>query len=290
MAYAEPTIALPERPVQPAPTKIIGEAALPGRKEPRYVPRRGLVRSLRNAHAIDGIRTLAARHKLDPETRDVLGAELSKAGAPPITAETAEVALKRMVHFEPLNADALRPFIVLSADRMIRAAALAGVATAMRNAGRSVRLLSDAVDALDNDILTDAGKRLGCGVTPYDGAPSCVDLLRKTDLACLSLVETGFRAPLDKVAMLRLHTLVQATGAEPVFVMRPCDAALAVQMSHIGVKRVVLALTSEPIILGPALSALRKGNLSLAETLEMRGETAQLSAATPGALATVLVA
>jgi len=88
--------------------------AHPRRTPPRYVPERGLVRRIRSAQANDGLGQLAIRHELDPETQAQLSSELIKAGAPPITPAAAEKALSRVVSFEPLNVDALRPFIMLS--------------------------------------------------------------------------------------------------------------------------------------------------------------------------------
>jgi len=92
-------------------------SALNGRTPPRYVPERGLVRRIRSAQANDGLGQLAARHELDPETQAQLSSELIKAGAPPITPAAAEKALSRLVSFEPLNVDALHPFILLAMDR-----------------------------------------------------------------------------------------------------------------------------------------------------------------------------
>ena len=285
---AEPTIALPDPAERLVSMPIIAKAPTVSRKAARYVPERGLVRRIRTAQANDDIGELATRHSLDDETRSLLSAELIKAGAPPITSVVAETALSRLVTFEPLNADALRPFLMLSADRPLRAAAMAQVGDAMRRAGRSVKLISDAVDARDNPVLTDAGKKLGCGVTRYDGSPNCVDILRKTDLACLALIEAGFRAPLDKVALLRLNTLIQATGSEPVFVMRPQDAPLAVPLSKIGVKRVLLAVTERHVSLGPVFTALREANLVVAEIVDMRGGEAALRPGRAAELASLL--
>lgn len=288
MQMAEPTIAVPQPRVDQMVPKIIGARALPGRKDARYVPERGLVRRLRTAQANDDISALAARHELDPETRERLAAELIKAGAPPITPKTAEAALSRLVRFDPLNADALRPFLILSLDRGLRAHAMVQIGLAMRKAGRSVRLLSDAVDLRENTVLIEAGKQLGCAMTRYDGSPNCADILRKTDLACLSVIEAGFRAPLDKIAMLRLNTLTQATGAEPVVVMRPRDADLALALSKIGVKRVVVVRDADNMTLGPILSALRKADLSIAEILDVRDGAPSLCPARAAGLAALL--
>jgi hypothetical protein len=285
---AEPTIALPDPAERLVSIPNIAKAAPPSRKPPRYVPERGLVRRIRTAQANDDIGELATRHSLDQETRALLSAELIKAGAPPITSTVAETALSRLVTFEPLNADALRPFLMLSLDRPLRAAAMARVGDAMRRAGRRVKLISDAVDTRDNPVLIEAGKSLGCGITRYDGSPNCVDILRKTDLACLALIEAGFRAPLDKVALLRLNTLVQATGSEPVFVMRPQDTPLAVALSKIGVRRVVLAVTEARVSLGPVFAALRDANLVVAEILDTRGDEPALRPGRAAELAMLL--
>lgn len=269
---AEPVVSIPTPTDLPAAEAAFYAPARPRPTEPRYVPERGLVRRLRTAQANDGIGDLAVRHGLDAETRQRLAAELIKAGAPPITTVVAETALSRLVSFEPLNADALRPFLLLSTDRAVRAAAMAQIGDAMHRAGRSVKLVSDAVDTRENAMLVEAGKRLGCGVTRYDGSPNCVEILRQTDLACLALIEAGFRAPLDKVALMRVNTLARATGAEPVMVMRPEDAPLAVSLSKIGLKRVVLVREDNSTTLGPVFSALREGNLAIAEILDLRGE------------------
>ena len=265
------------------------EAVPPERTLPRYVPERGLIRRIRSAQAKDGLGELAARHMLDPETQSQLSCELIKAGAPPITPDAAEKALMRTVRFEPLNVDALHPFVLLSMDRELRAEALASVGLAFNAAGRSVRLVSDATDTRTNDALVDAGEKIGCGVTPFDGVPNCVEILRKADLACLNLIETGFRAPLHRIASLRLSTLIQATGSEPVLVMRPEDAELAAMISGIGIKRIVLAYSEEPVQLGPVLSVLREANLSIAEFLDLRGNTAKLRPAQASELATLLM-
>lgn len=280
-AESAPSIIEPVAPEAP-------EAAQPGRTPARYVPERGLVRRIRSAQAKDGLGQLAVRHLLDPETQSQLSSELIKAGAPPITSAAAEKALARMVRFEPLNVDALRPFVFLAADRDLRAQALASVGLAFRAAGRSVRFVSNAADTRTNDILVDAGQEIGCGVTPFDGVPNCVEILRSADLACLNLIETGFRAPLNKIASLRLTTLIQATGSEPVLVMRPEDAELASKLSTVGVKRVVLAYSEDPARLGPVFSALREANLSIAEFLDLRGKSAKLRPAQAGELATLL--
>ncbi len=275
---AEPAIAtttsLPSTP-EPAkhPSARIIESA------PRYVPERGLIRRLRTAQANDGIGDIAVRHRLDPETRNRLAAELIKAGAPPITSFVAETALSRLMSFEPLNVDALRPFLVLSTNRAHRAIATAHISKAMRQAGRSVRILSDAIDADEHPELVEAGQKLGCGITHYEGSPNCVDILQQTDLACLSIIEAGFRAPLDRVSMTRLNTLIQTTGAEPVMVMRPEDASSAVMLSKIGLKRVVLVNTEDPLTLGPVFSALRHGNLSIAEILDIQENSTVLKQA-----------
>jgi len=291
MFDVEPYVSSPE-PVAPSinPAASIRQNEASTRRVPsRYVPERGLVRRLRAAQANDGIGGLTARHGFDSETRDMLTAELIKAGAPPITPQTAEKALSRLVTFEPLNVDALRPFLLLSDDRMLRAHALAQVGTAMHAAGRSVRLVSDAIDSQTNDVLTDAGEALGCGVRKFDGTPDCVSVLRKADLACLSVIEAGFRAPLDKIALLRLSTLVQATGAEPIIVIRPDDAALAMTLSKIGVKRVILAQSTTPVILGPVFTALREANLALAEILDMRRSAPKLRPAKATTLTEMLI-
>ncbi len=250
-------------PAPPPPTRII-------KAEPRYVPERGLIRRLRTAQANDGIGDLAVQHRLDPETRNRLAAELIKAGAPPITSLVAETALSRLVSFDPLNVDALRPFLVLSADRALRATATAHICKTMRQAGRSIRILSDAIDTEEHLELVEAGQELGCGITRYEGSPNCLDILQKTDLACLSIIEAGFRAPLNKVSMTRLNTLIETTGAEPIMVMRPEDAPSAVMLSKIGLKRIVLVKAAEPVTLGPVFSALRHGNLNIAEILDIR--------------------
>lgn len=268
---------LPKAPIQPERTSL------------RYVPERGLIRRIRSAQANDGLGELAARHLFDPETQSQLSSELIKAGAPPITPEAAEKALMRLVSFEPLNVDALHPFVLLSMDRDLRAQALASIGLAFHAAGRSVRFVSDATDLRANDVLVDASQKIGCGITPFDGVPNCVDILRKTDLACLNLIETGLRAPMHKIASLRLSTLMQATGSEPILIMRPEDADLAVMISGIGIKRVVLAYSDEAVQLGPILSALREANLAIAEFLDLRGETAKLRPAQASELATLLI-
>ena len=290
MFDAEPYVSTPVHAATPTQSAASDrQDAVSKRRVPsRYVPERGLVRRLRAAQANDGIGGLTERHSFDSETRDTLSAELIKAGAPPITPQTAEKALSRLVTFEPLNVDALRPFLLLSADRTIRAHALAQVAEAMNAAGRSVRLVSDATDSQTNDILTEAGKKLSCAVTKFDGTPDCVSVLRKADLASLSVIEAGFRAPLDKIALLRLSTLVQATGAEPIVVIRPEDASLATTLSKIGVKRVILVQTTSPVVLGPVFTALREANLALAEVLDMRNAAPKLRRADAASLAEML--
>jgi len=240
------------------------------RQEPRYVPERGLVRRLRAEQAHDGLGELAARHRLDAQTRTALAAEFVKSGAPPITPLVAEKAISRLVSFEPLNADALRPFIVLSTDRALRAVATARIGETMRKAGRSVRLISDAIDTNEHPELFQAGQKLGCGITRYEGSPNCVEILQRTDLACLAVIEAGFRAPLDNVSLMRLNALVQATGAEPIMAMRPEDVQSARMLSKIGLKRIVLVRTEERISLGPIFSALRHNNLVVSEILDMR--------------------
>ena len=285
---AEPIVILPTPTPTPAVETAFYAPQKPSRAVQRYAPERGLVRRLRTAQAHDGIGDLALRHDLDPETRERLAAELIKAGAPPITPTVAETALSRLLRFEPVNADALRPFLVLSTDRALRAVAMTLIGEAMRRAGRSVRLVSDAIDARDNPVLSKAGKRLGCGITRYDGAPNCVDILRKTDLACLSIIEAGFRAPLDRVAMLRLNTLIQSTGAEPVMVMRPEDAPLAVTLSKIGLKRIILVRDENPLQLGPVFTALRDSNLVIAEVMDMREKKAVMTPARASEMAVLL--
>jgi len=143
------------------------------------------------------------------------------------------------------------------------------IGEAMRRAGRSVRLVSDAIDARDNPVLSKAGKRLGCG-------------------ACLSIIEAGFRAPLDRVAMLRLNTLIQSTGAEPVMVMRPEDAPLAVTLSKIGLKRIILVRDENPLQLGPVFTALRDSNLVIAEVMDMREKKAVMTPARASEMAVLL--
>ena len=206
----------------------------------------------------------------------MLSAELVKLGAPPITEEAATEAFERLVHFDPLNADALRPFLIIGTNREDRALAVAKVAIAMRRAGRSVQILSDALDATGNVHLKAAGDRIGCGVKIYDGTAECVEMLRRTDLASLSVVEAGLRPPLDRVAVLRLHKLCIATGAEPIAVVRPEDALQALGMARIGVRRVILAETGEQVRLGPALSAARRGDLAFAEMLTVHNPDAPL--------------
>jgi len=281
---AEP--ATPKLNALPSEPKV---EALKERKPKRYVPERGLVRRIRSAQANDGLGELAARHMLDPETQAQLSAELIKAGAPPITPSAAEKAFSRIVNFEPLNVDALHPFVFLALDRDLRARALASVGSAFHAAGRSVRFLSNASDTRTNDALLEAGQKIGCGVTPFDGVPNCVEIMRTADLACLNLIETGFRAPLNRIATLRLNTLIQATGSEPVLVMRPEDVDLAVKLSSVGVKRVVLAYSEAPAQLGPVLSLLRDANLSIAEFLDLRGPAAKLRPAQASELASLLM-
>jgi len=287
---SEPTISAPDVALPSTAYSTPSVSATPRREARRYSVERGLVRRLRTAQANDDIGALALRHKLDGATREALAAELIKAGAPPITSSVAEAALARLVSFEPLNADALRPFIILSVDRSLRAQAMARIGDTMRSAGRSVRLVSDAVDTRENKSLIDAGKRLGCGITRYDGSPNCVEILRKTDLACLPIVEAGFRAPLDKVSLLRLNTLIQATGSEPVFVMRPEDASLAVVLSKIGLNRIVLVQTNPTVALGPVFAALRQANLSIAEIMHRDDAEAPMRPAQASDLATMLMA
>ena len=262
--------------------------AIQERAPTRYVPERGLVRRIRSAQANDGLGELAARHMLDPETQARLSAELIKAGAPPITLAAAEKALSRVVRFEPLNVDALHPFVLLALDRDLRAQALASIGLAFDAAGRSVQFLSNATDIRENDTLRDVSQRIGCGIVPFDGVPNCVEIMRNSDLACLNLIETGFRAPFNKVATLRLKTLIHATGAEPVLVMRPEDADLAMELSTIGLKRVVFAITETPIHLGPVLAVLRAANLSIAEFLDLRGDVPKLRPAQVDELAAFL--
>ena len=285
-AFLEPAeTAAPK--IEPMPNRPEADAQ-PRRTPVRYVPERGLVRRIRSAQANDGLGQLAARHELDPETQARLSSELIKAGAPPITPAAAEKALSRIVSFEPLNVDALRPFIMLAVDPGLRAQALASVGLAFQAAGRSVRFLSNAADIRSDSPLVEAGQEIGCGITPYDGVPNCVEILRTADLACLNLIETGFRAPLNRIAALRLTTLIQATGSEPVLVMRPEDADLAMSLSKMGVKRVVLAYSQEPVLLGPVLSALREANLAIAEFLDLRGKSAKLRPAQATELAALL--
>lgn len=290
MFDAEPYVSTPERvtPHIDATSPLGGDALSVQRVPARYVPERGLVRRIRAAQANDDIGALALRHNFDPDTRKMLAAELIKAGAPPITSATVEMAMSRLVTFEPLNVDALRPFLLLSADRMLRAQAFAQVGVAMHSAGRSVKLVSDAADTRSNEALIAAGDVLGCGVTQFDGTPDCVSILRGADLACLNLVEAGFRTPLDKIAVLRLTTLVQATGAEPIVVIRPEDAPLAARLATIGIKRVILAQTSTSAALGPLFKVLREANLALAEVLDMRGAVPKLRPAEATTLAAML--
>ncbi len=285
---AEPIVSIPAPSDLPAAEAAFHAPQKPSTSAPRYVPERGLVRRLRRAQANDGIGDLAVRHDLDSETRERLAAELIKAGAPPITPSIAETALARLVSFEPLNADALRPFLVLSTDRTLRAVAMARIGEAMRRAGRSVKLVSDAVDTRKNPVLVQAGNELGCGVTRYDGSPNCVEILRETDLACLSIIEAGFRAPLDRVALMRLNTLIQATGAEPVMVMRPEDAPFAATLSKIGLKRIVLVCEGNETKLGPVFTGLREGNLMIAEILDMHVSEPKLIPADKSELARIL--
>lgn len=282
---SEPTIQIPAE----APRKI-GEASLPGARAGRYAPKRGLVRRIRNARANDSLRSLAERHLLDPEARERLSAELIKAGAPPVTREAAQHALSRIVTFDPLNADALRPFLVIGTDRNDRAMAVAKIADAMRKAGRSVRLFSDALDAEDNVHLQAAAERHRCGLRIYDGPSECVEMLRRTDLASLSIIEAGLRPPLDRVALQRLNKLCQATGAEPIAVIRPAEALQTLGLARIGVRRMILVETGEPVRLGPALSAARRGNLAFAELMSSYDLDAPLRAATAGSLAEMLAA
>lgn len=280
----EPTIA------RPAPPPHMTESTVPAdAKAPRYIPQRGLVRRIRRAAASDGLSALAAHHRLDRETRELLSAELVKLGAPPITEKTATEAFERLVHFDPLNADALRPFLIIGTNREDRALAVAKIATAMRRAGRSVRMLSDAADATGNVHLKAAGEKLGCGVQIYDGTAECVEMLRISDLACLSIVEAGLRPPLDRVALLRLHKLCIATGAEPIAVVRPADALQALGLARIGVRRMIIAETGEPVRLGSALSAARRGDLAFAEMLPVHDPALPLRPAMALDLATMLL-
>ena len=70
--------------------------------------------------------------------------------------------------------------------------------------------------------------------------------------------------------------------------MRPEDAELAVSLSALGVKRVVLVCSDESLQLGPVLTALREANLSIAEFLDLRGTSPKLRPAQASELATLL--
>jgi pyrimidine deaminase RibD-like protein len=291
MYAAEPTIAIP-RPI----------AATPARRRPlapqkpnlravkRYVPPRGLVRRLTEARSDAAITALLDDHGFDPETGEMLRAALIKAGAPPLSQSTAAIALERLLRFEPLNADALRPFVLLAAERDLRAEAMGHVGYVMRQAGRTVRLFSDAADSQNNAVLAEAAARLGCKITDYNGSPHCAQALRETDLGCLNLIEAGYRKPLDRVALLRLTTLISAIDAEPVMVMRPQDAECTEMLAKTGVKRVILMLTEDDATLGKAIATLRRANLAVAEIIDRRDETRGLIPATPTALARHLLA
>lgn len=278
----EPTINRP----QPTP-RTIGTAALPGTRIARYAPKRGLVRKIRSAAAAGALTGMAEHHRFDKETSEVLCGELVKLGAPPVTQEAAASALERLVHFSPLNADALHPFLVVGTHREDRALAVAAIAEAMYRSGRSVQIMSDAQDAEDNAALKRAGKRIGCGVQIYDGVTECHAMLQRADLARLAVIEAGVRPPLDRIALQRLEKLCVATGAEPVIVVRPDDAAQALGMARIGVRRMILVETGEHVRLGPVLSAADRGDLAIAEILPV--ESGALCAASSVELARLLV-
>lgn len=278
----EPTI---ERPHAP---RIIGEAVLPGIRAPRSAPERGLVRRIRKAVAEDALTALAEHHGFDKETRAQFCGELVKLGAPPVTPEAAASALERLVHFDPLNADALHPFLIVGTRREDRAIAVARVAEAMHRSGRSVQIMSDAMNAEDDPHLKAAGHRIGCGVKAFDGVSECHSILQKSDLALLSVIEGGVRPPLDRFALQRVEKLCSATGAEPVIVVRPEDASQALGMARIGVRRMILVDTGKPARLGSALSAARRGDIALAEILPADGKDMTLRAASPSELARLL--
>jgi len=260
MQNAEPTIAMPQSITKPArPFLAPQRPAL--RSVKRYVPPRGLVRRLTEARNDDAIDALLGDHGFDAATGDALRAELVKAGAPPLGQATTAIALDRLLGFEPLNADTLRPYVILAAE-----------------------------DSQSNPILASAAKQLGHGVVDYNGSPDCVQILRNAEGGCLNLVESGYRAPLDKVALLRLGTLVKAIDAEPVMVMRPRDCATTEMLAPIGVKRVILALTDGDASLGPAIATLRRAGLALAEIIDLRDQASGLTPATPAALAKHLLA
>jgi hypothetical protein len=289
MQNAEPTIAIPQsvtKPVRPflAPKKPAS------RRVKRYVPPRGLVRRLTEARNDDAIDAFLSDHHFDTATGNILRAELVKAGAPPLGQTTTAIALERMLGFEPLNADALRPFVILAAERSLRAEAMNRIGHVMERAGRTIRLYSDAADSQSNPTLASAAKQLGHGVIDYNGSPDCAQTLRNAESGCLNLVESGYRAPLDKVALLRLGTLVTAIDAEPIMVMRPQDCAATEMLAPIGVKRIILALTDGDATLGPAIATLRRAGLALAEIIDLRDEASGLTPATPAALAKHLLA
>lgn len=289
MQNAEPTIAMPQSITQPArPFLAPQRPAL--RSVKRYVPPRGLVRRLTEARNDDAIDALLGDHGFDAATGDALRAELVKAGAPPLGQATTAIALDRLLGFEPLNADTLRPYVILAAERSLRAEAMNRIGHVMQRAGRTLRLYSDSADSQSNPILASAVKQLGHGVVDYNGSPDCVQILRNAEGGCLNLVESGYRAPLDKVALLRLGTLVKAIDAEPVMVMRPRDCATTEMLAPIGVKRVILALTDGDASLGPAIATLRRAGLALAEIIDLRDQASGLTPATPAALAKHLLA
>jgi len=268
----EPTI---ERP-HPTP-RTIGAAALPGTRAPRYAPKRGLVRRIRSAAAADALGALADHHGFDNETREVLCSELVKLGAPPVTLEAAASAFERLVHFSPLNADALHPFVIVGTNRSDRSLAVAQVAETMHRSGRSVQIMSDALDAENNAHLKVAGQRIGCGVRVYEGTSDCHAMLQRADLARLAVIEAGIRPPLDRIALQRLERLCAA-------------AAQALGMARIGVRRMIVVETGDPVRLGPALSAINRGDLAIAEILPAEGGTDALRPASPQELARLLIA
>lgn len=255
----------------------------------RYTPKRGLVRRIRAQQAYADISDLAERHNLDPQTRTVLTEELIKAGAPPVLPATTEKALTGLLQFEPLNTDALKPFLLLSMDRGHRNLAALLIRRVMQNAGRSVKILVDTGYDSHSRATCDYGKQDERDFIPYEGAAHCVDILRKTDLACLSLIGSGFRTPLDSVATARLIAFIKATRAEPVMITRPEDANFALSLSQIGLRRIILVRTGNTLTLGPVFSALRFGKLVISEILDIRTTPARLIPASPAGVAKLLI-
>lgn len=266
----------------------IGERALTGIRAERYVPQRGLVERLRASRTDDGLEAIAERHDLDPATRSALAAALGKVGVPPLTPRTAEKALGEIVRFSPINADALRPFVVVGPDPAHRLAGMVAMAGAMRAAGRSVRLLAEGKDASNIEALGEAASALTCRADVYTDPAECLAILRRTDLGCLGLIEAAFDLPAGEEALARLHRLTRTVGAEAVAVLDEPSLAAVPALARAGMRRIVL-VQQTGTRLGPLLRALGE-RVALAEILRIEGASVSLRAATPALLADMLIA